>query len=79
MTCASYLIIHHPLSEKQNGGQVWDLPVLRPRGRREAYYVAEPCSTSFSRCRGAAPDAPAGPPPSGGGIALQSTADAAGA
>ena len=77
MTCASYLIIHHPLSQ-QNAGPAEGLPVLFPQWRGSCYR-AEQCSTSFSRCRVAAPDAPAGPPPSGGGIAPPSTADAAGA
>ena len=78
MTCASYLIIHHPLSQQQNAGPAEGLPVLFPQWRG-ACYGAEQCSTSFSRCRGAAPDGPGDPVPSGGGIALQSTADAAGA
>ena len=61
MTCAVYSIIHHPLSQ-QNAGPAEGLPVLRPQ-LRGACYRAEQCSTSFSRCRGAAPDAPAGPLP----------------
>lgn len=64
MTCASYLIIHHPLSQ-QNAGPAEGLPVLFPQWRG-ACYGAEQCSTSFSRCklcRVVSPGAPAGPLP----------------
>ena len=59
MTCASYLIIHHPLSDA-NDGQAEGLPVVHPRGRG-ACCGAEQCSTSFSRCklcRVVSPDGP---------------------
>lgn len=61
MTCAVYSIIHHPLSQ-QNAGPAEGLPVLFPQWRGSCYR-AEQCSTSFSRCRVAAPDAPADRPP----------------
>ena len=65
MTSASYLIIHHPLSQ-QNGGQGKDLPVPRPC-KRGAYDSAEQCSTSFSRCKVVSPGDPADRPPQCGG------------
>lgn len=65
MTFAVYSIIHHPLSQ-QNAGPAEGLPVLFPQWRGSCYR-AEQCSTSFSRCRGAAPDAPADRPPQCGG------------